>query len=172
MKDRVREALFNLVGPSIKGTHAINLFAGTGALALEALSRGAAAATAIERHFPTARLIQENAGHLGVLERVELVTSDTFIWARRAEFPTHRRPWLVLCSPPYRFYLERAADVVDLMERLLAAAPAKSIFAVEAVDAWDWSRLPRADQWDVRDYAPAVVGLLRVDRETAGEVRE
>jgi 16S rRNA (guanine(966)-N(2))-methyltransferase RsmD len=171
MKDRVREALFNLVGPSIKGTHAIDLFAGTGALALEALSRGSAYATAIERHFPTARVIQENAEHLGVLARVELVTSDTFIWARRAKFPIGREPWLVLCSPPYRLYLERAADVVGLIERLLAAAPSTSIFVVEAVGAWDWSRLPRADQWDVREYAPAVVGLLRVGRETAEEDR-
>ena len=169
MKDRVREALFNLVGPTVTGTHAIDLFAGTGALALEALSRGAVRATAIERHFPTARLIRENAEHLGVGERVEVVTSDTFIWARRAEFSTDREPWLVLCSPPYRFYQERAADVVDLIERLLAAAPAKSIFVVEAVEAWNWSLLPRADQWDVRVYAPAVVGLLRVDQEAADD---
>ncbi len=164
MKDRVREALFNLVGPSVEGTHAIDLFAGTGALALEALSRGAARATAIERHFPTARIIQENARHLGVTERVELVSNDTFIWARRAEFP-RGRPWLVLCSPPYQLYLERADDVTDLIGRLLAAAPAKTIFVVETVAAWDWNRLPRADQWDVREYSPAVVGLLRCGEE-------
>lgn len=160
MKDRVREALFNLVGPSVEGTHAIDLFAGTGALAFEALSRGAARATAIERHFPTARIIQENARHLGVTERVELVTNDTFIWARRAAFPSGP-PWLVLCSPPYRFYVERADDMRDLIERLLAAAPAKTIFVMEAIAAWDWNLLPRADQWDVREYSPAVVGLLR-----------
>src|SRR5438105_2010542 len=53
MKDRVREAVFNLLGPSVTGSHAIDLFAGTGALGLEALSRGAARATFIERHFPT-----------------------------------------------------------------------------------------------------------------------
>jgi 16S rRNA (guanine(966)-N(2))-methyltransferase RsmD len=160
MKDRVREALFNLVGPSVKGTHAIDLFAGTGALAFEALSRGAASATAIERHFPTARIIQENARHLGVTERVELVTNDTFIWARRAEFPSGR-PWLVLCSPPYRLYVERADEVSDLIGRLLTAAPAKTIFVVEAIAAWDWNLLPLADQWDVREYSPAIVGLLR-----------
>ncbi len=60
MKDRVREALFNLVGPSVKGQHAIDLFAGTGALGLEALSRGAASATFIEQHFPTANLVEQN----------------------------------------------------------------------------------------------------------------
>ena len=52
MKNRVREALFNLIGPSIKGKHAIDLFAGTGALGLEAISRGAVSATLTEQHYP------------------------------------------------------------------------------------------------------------------------
>src|SRR5947207_6491605 len=54
MKDRVREAVFNLLGAQVAGTQAIDLFAGTGALGLEALSRGAAQATFIDRHLPTA----------------------------------------------------------------------------------------------------------------------
>src|SRR5437868_14777408 len=58
MKDRVREAVFNLLGPQIAGSHAIDLFAGTGALGLEAISRGASKATFIERHLPTAKLIE------------------------------------------------------------------------------------------------------------------
>ncbi len=64
MKDRVREALFNLVGPSVIDAHAIDLFAGTGALGLEALSRGAARATFVERHYPTAATIKENIATL------------------------------------------------------------------------------------------------------------
>ena len=58
MKHRVREAMFNLVGPAVGGMHAVDLFAGTGALALEAISRGAAEATMVERHFPTVRCIE------------------------------------------------------------------------------------------------------------------
>src|SRR6478736_322408 len=54
MKDRVREAVFNLLGPQVAGSHAIDLFAGTGALGIEAISRGATKATFIERHLPTA----------------------------------------------------------------------------------------------------------------------
>src|SRR5919199_1250279 len=53
MKDRVREAVFNLLGPQVSGSHAIDLFAGTGALGFEAISRGALRATFIERHYPT-----------------------------------------------------------------------------------------------------------------------
>src|SRR5271165_4697735 len=54
MKDRVREALFNLLGTAVEGKLAIDLFAGTGALALEAISREATRAIFIERHQPTA----------------------------------------------------------------------------------------------------------------------
>src|SRR5262245_47326918 len=82
--DRVREAVFNLLGTSVEGCHAIDLFAGTGALGFEALSRGAARATFIERHFPTAKLIEENAAAIGVEDRIAVVFGDAFRWT--AEF--------------------------------------------------------------------------------------
>src|SRR5215468_6014297 len=73
MKDRVREAVFNLLGPQVAGNHAIDLFAGTGALGLEAISRGAAKSTFIERHLPTSNLIKRNAAALGVAEQINVV---------------------------------------------------------------------------------------------------
>src|SRR5579871_5940240 len=76
MKDRVREALFNLIGPAVKGVHAIDLFAGTGALGFEALSRGASGATFAERHFPTADLIKKNAAELGVGDRATIIPAN------------------------------------------------------------------------------------------------
>ena len=90
MKDRVREALFNLLGHGCEGKVAIDLFAGTGALALEALSRGATRAVFIEQHRPTAQTIQRNAATLGVEANVEITSANTFFgpnafptWARR-----------------------------------------------------------------------------------------
>lgn len=114
MKDRVREAVFNLLGPAVAGKHAIDLFAGSGALALEAISRGAACATLIERHFPTAALIRQNAAELGVADRVEVLAADTFIWAQKHAIDG-ATPWLVFCSPPYAFYLERAEAMLALV---------------------------------------------------------
>ena len=63
MKDRVRQALFNRLGPDVEGTLAVDLFAGTGALGLEALSRGATRAILIEQHRPTARDLQRRRGN-------------------------------------------------------------------------------------------------------------
>jgi len=160
MKHRVREAIFNLVGPSIRGVHAIDLFAGTGSIGLEALSRGATSVTFVERHVPTAGAIGENVATLGVAGRSEIVTANTFVWARReAKLPDC--PWAVFISPPYDFYVERLDDMLDLVERLLAKAPAESIFVVEADTRFDFGLLPTAEAWDVRPYRPAVVGIFR-----------
>jgi 16S rRNA (guanine966-N2)-methyltransferase len=89
MKDRLREAIFNLVGPGIRGTHALDLFAGTGALALEALSRGADRATLIEQHYPTADIIRQNVAALGVEGQAEIVVGNVFIWQKRRNRGCH-----------------------------------------------------------------------------------
>jgi len=144
-----------------KGKHAIDLFAGTGALGpLEALSRGAARATLVERHFPTARAIRRNAATLNVADLVEVVAADTFLWYRRQP-NLGPAPWLVFCSPPYAFYVERADDMLQLLGGMMQAAPVESLFAVETDERFDFGRLPHADRWDVRTYAPAVLGSIR-----------
>jgi 16S rRNA (guanine966-N2)-methyltransferase len=198
MKDRLREALFSIVGAGVRGKHALDLFAGTGALGIEALSRGAGRATLIEQHRPTAAAIRQNLVALGVAEKAEVVAGDAFIWWRRQgagggarahgpvgsgpravgggpgaeassesaasascaprpQSPTP--PWLVFCSPPYAFYVERNEEMLALIAGLVRAAPAESIFVVEADERFDFQTLPEPSTWDVRSYPPAVVGI-------------
>ena len=161
MKDRVREAVFNLVGPSVVGSHAIDLFAGTGALGLEAISRGAARATFVEQHFPTAGLIRRNIAELGITEPCKIEPANTFIWAKRKP-ELGEQPWVVFSSPPYVFYVERKAEMLELIDGLIRIAPAGSVFAVEADERFDFGELPQPDGWDVRVYPPAHVGILRL----------
>jgi len=158
MKDRLREAIFNLLGPGIRGTHAIDLFAGTGALALEALSRGAARATLIEQHYPTAGVIRRNAAALEVEEAVDIVTGNVFIWWKKRP-SLGDLPWVVFCSPPYDFYVQRTEEMLELIGGLIQAAPAGSAFVVEADERFDFGQLPDPQAWDVRPYPPAVVGI-------------
>ncbi len=158
MKDRVREAVFNLLGPAVKDKHAIDLFAGTGALAFEAISRGASDATLVEHHFPTARRIEENAKALGISAQCQVLPANVLLWSKRLP-PLPERPWVVFCSPPWDFFVERTEAVMALVERLMKAAPVDSLFAVEADERFDFGQLPRADEWDVRTYPPAVVGV-------------
>jgi 16S rRNA (guanine966-N2)-methyltransferase len=162
MKDRVREAAFNLLGPAIKDKYAIDLFAGTGALGLEAISRGARGATFIEQHYPTARVIEQNIAALDLADRCEVVVANTFIWARRdPTLPTE--PWVAFFSPPFEFYVERLEEMLELVTTMLGLAPAGSMLLVEADTRFDFGLLPEADRWDVRAYAPAVLGLLRTE---------
>jgi 16S rRNA (guanine966-N2)-methyltransferase len=158
MKDRVREAVFNLV--ESKGHYAIDLFAGTGALGLEAISRGATAALFIERHFPTVKLIEQNAGQLGIGDRCRVTAGSALVWVRRPDAPTDS-PWLVFCSPPYDFYVSRTSEMVDLVERMIAAAPPRSTLVVESDSRFDLSLLPQASAWETRAYLPAVISIFR-----------
>lgn len=173
MKHRVREAIFNLIGIETEGRHALDLFAGTGALGLEALSRGATSALFIERHIPTARVVRENIAHLGVEKDCTVLEASAFVWAKRDlgtadKSPDDTRPWLVFVSPPYVFFVDRQQEMLDLISRVLQHAPAQSTIVVEADERFDFSLLPgpvkehrRDDGWDIRTYAPAVVGVWR-----------
>jgi 16S rRNA (guanine966-N2)-methyltransferase len=58
--DHLRETLFNVLGPSVENSHFLDIFAGTGAVGIEALSRGAAEVVFIENHLPAATLIRRN----------------------------------------------------------------------------------------------------------------
>ncbi len=81
--DRVREAIFSALGEAVAGARVLDLFCGTGALAIEALSRGAASAVLVDRDT---RPALGNVESLGLGERVELVRSDVERWlAARAE---------------------------------------------------------------------------------------
>ena len=137
MKHRTREAIFNLVSTECSDVHAIDLFAGTGALGLEALSRGATDATLIEKHVPSARMVEQNIRPLGVEDRATLLITSAFLWAKRdlsvpASAPPVERPWLVFCSPPYAFYSERQVEMLELVNRIQQHAPPTSILIVEA----------------------------------------
>jgi len=160
MKDRLREAIFNLLGPAVCRKHAIDLFAGTGALGLEAISRGAAAAVFIEQHFPTAETIGRNATALGVDDISEIVPGNVFLWPKqRGDLGPD--PWVVFCSPPYDFYVDRTGQMLELIGELMESAPERSLFVVEADGRFDFGLLPDAGAWDVRSYRPAVVGIYR-----------
>jgi 16S rRNA (guanine966-N2)-methyltransferase len=160
MKHRVREAVFNLIQDDIKGRHAIDLFAGSGALGLEALSRGAAAATLIELHHPTAREIQGSAEDIGLGGQTTVVTGDIFRWIERAEIAADR-PWLIFCSPPWELFQSRAADMQRLIGHFVAHSPPDSTLVVEANTAFDPETLPHPEAWFARDYPPARILIWR-----------
>ena len=163
MKDRVREAVFNLIGPAIRGTYVLDLFGGTGAIAIESISRGAVSATIIEIHLPTAALLKKNLETLNLLPKCRLYKTDVFFWVKNeAEHSPKDAPWIVFCSPPYNFYVSRQEEMLEMLNRLIDIAPADSMFVIEADQHFDLNLLPRIpDPNRVRSYPPAVVAIFR-----------
>ena len=124
--DRVREAVFNLIGP-VEGADVLDLFAGTGALGLEALSRGAASAVFVDSDRTAAETIVRNLDKLG-LEGARVYREDA---ARRlaSDAAAGRRYDLVLVDPPYRM-LSRFLPVLAI--RLPALVSPDGLIVVES----------------------------------------
>lgn len=154
MKARVRETLFNILGGDLSGHRALDLFAGTGALGLEALSRGATWATFVERHRPTADCLRKNVATLGVEDCCQVVVADVFRWWRQAASLT-AVPHTVFCCPPYELFHTRRDDMLQLIASLLATLPPESTLVVESDVKFPAAALPDPDRWDVRAYPPA-----------------
>lgn len=97
--DRLRETLFNVLGPAVDGARVLDVCAGTGAVALEALSRGAVAATCLESDPRAVALIRANAARCGVENRCRIVRGDA---PAALTAPAVGGPFdLVVLDPPY-----------------------------------------------------------------------
>ncbi|PWV79905.1 16S rRNA m(2)G-966 methyltransferase [Halomonas sp. A11-A] len=96
--DRVRETLFNWLAAALPGARVLDLFAGTGALGLEALSRGANDATFVERDARVAGQLGENLATLGAVERGRVITADATAFLAGPPTPCS----LVFLDPPFR----------------------------------------------------------------------
>ena len=137
---RVKEALFSILG-DVQGASVLDLYAGSGALGIEALSRGAARAVFVEAARPALACLRENLNKLGLEREAHVISSR--VQAARGALSTHAPFDLVLCDPPWR---DVAAALVELEalagSGLIAAAAriavehsAKEPLALEATSA-------------------------------------
>ena len=125
--DRVREALFSILGDRVDGARVLDLFAGSGALGLEALSRGAASATFVDSAPAAIKAVRANLAALGA--EAEVVRSDALRWLRAA--PSGARQYdLVFLDPPYR----RAGELGAPLSAALAPVLAEGALVVAEAD--------------------------------------
>ena len=128
--ERVREGIFNVLHTllPLEGARVLDLFAGSGALGIEALSRGAAHATLVESHGRTAGVIRSNLERLGIdAQTGRVVTAPVESWLAK---PKPGAPFsLVLLDPPYEY------SAHDRLLALLSSAPAVSGEAVIVLEA-------------------------------------
>jgi 16S rRNA (guanine(966)-N(2))-methyltransferase RsmD len=122
--DRVREATFSALGERVAGARVLDLFCGTGALAIEALSRGAAGAVLVDRNT---RAALGNVERLGLRDRVELVRSEAGRWlAGRAGEPDSTRFDLIFVDAPYKL-ADRVGQELETGLPLILAEDGRAI---------------------------------------------
>ena len=118
--DRVREAAFNLLGPgAAEDATVLDLFAGSGAMGLEALSRGAAHATFVESDREACRTINRNLDKLG-LDGATVLCQDA-LTALRADARQGTRYDLVLLDPPYKRFSSLQMAMIQHLPEIVAA---------------------------------------------------
>jgi 16S rRNA (guanine(966)-N(2))-methyltransferase RsmD len=142
----VKQTLFAILEPDLAGARFLDLYAGSGAAGIEALSRGAAHATFVERDAGAIRVIERNLARTELATRAHIVRADVLAWLRdpaRADEPTAS---IVVVDPPY--------DDVDALAVALGAAAAIVAPGARVVAKHFW-----------RDAPPAAVGLLASERE-------
>lgn len=121
----MREALFAALGAEVVGTTVLDLFAGSGALAIEALSRGASRAVLVERDGRAARVIADNLERTGLASAALVVRSDA---ARFCRAPRGRGPFdLILVDPPYRDPLQVVWRLLEDLRRAAGIASGASV---------------------------------------------
>ena len=154
--DRVRESLFSVLGARIDwdGCRVLDLFAGTGALGLEALSRGAATAIFVENGRTGQRLLAENIAKLRVADRARVIRGD----ATRLG-PAPGPSDLVFLDPPYA---SRLADPIasGLLDR--NALSPFGVLCIETQAKDHASPPPGFTLLDMRQYGAAQLMLLRI----------
>ncbi|WP_442506670.1 RsmD family RNA methyltransferase [Novipirellula sp. SH528] len=166
MKDSVRENLFNILGRAVRGAIAFDLFAGTGALAIESLSRGAVEAVAIEQSNRAAGHIRETAKTLDIESKLKVLVGDAFRWSETLlvapedpDDPKIGVPWIVFLSPPYVMWEEELEKLNAVISQVLRQAPPGSVLVAETEDTFDATRLPPGE-WDIRVYSNVQLAFI------------
>lgn len=158
--DRVRQTWFDLLGQWLDGLRVLELYAGTGALSFEALSRGAASAVLVESNREAAALCRENAASLGFAERVEVLSLPVERALERLR-KEGRSFELILADPPYA--AEAVASLLEgaQSETLLPPGGWLCIEHGKGEDAPE--RAGRLERVDQRRFGDTVLSFYRAE---------
>ena len=115
MTGRARESIFSILGSRVSGARILDLYAGTGSLGLEAMSRGATDVTFVESGGQAARCLERNTDHVGLGGHVVQRSVGAFLAAEGAEFD------VIFVDPPYADDDREVRDVLEQIEGVLSS---------------------------------------------------
>ena len=162
--DHQKEALFNILREQLPCFGVLDIFAGSGSLGLEAISRGAEQGTFVERGHKALAALRENVTTLGVGDRARILKRDAF---RLDPTGIDHSYGLVFLDPPFPLVTEHPARVVDLAQRLGAGLDSESpdggrvvLRVPVALDSLAWPDPPVVRQLDERVFGESRVLIL------------
>ena len=153
----VREALFSILGNAVPERPFADVFAGTGVVGLEAISRGASQTLFIERDARLGNDIEKRLREFGVADKAQLYRTDVYRWAERWLPPPG--PANVFLSPPFPDLSERPDEFVRLVTTLQGKLAPGSVLVLQVEDSFDPAELPDAARWEQRKYGRNVLLL-------------
>lgn len=163
-QDRVREAFFNMICFDLRDERFLDLFAGSGAVGIEALSRGASAATLVESNRKHVETIKENIRSIfgDNSARANVVAGDAYRWIEAYSGPGYS---FVFADPPYREGQKRGyAGVLKALSERGVVNPG-GIFAAEMTAAQAVDEVPGWTLYRDRTYGKTRICLWRLERK-------
>jgi 16S rRNA (guanine966-N2)-methyltransferase len=146
----VREAFFSILGNALPNRPFFDVFAGTGAIGLEAISRGASEVVFLERDPRLAADIDKHRKKFEVVPLSTVFKADVYRWAERWIPPS--APVNIFISPPFADLVSRVDDFLAMVRLLMTKVAEDSTVTVQAETGFSESQLPEPVTWDVRKY--------------------
>jgi 16S rRNA (guanine(966)-N(2))-methyltransferase RsmD len=146
----VREALFSILGNAVPDRLFIDIFAGTGALGLEALSRGASAAWFIERDQRLAQAIERHLRDFDLSKRARLFRTDAYRWIAAWQAPAE--PVNIFVSPPFADLHERCDVLLGALKTLQDRAAPDSVVVLQSEKGAPIEESTELLDWEKRSY--------------------
>ena len=159
--------LFNILYPAVEGRPFFDIFAGTGAVGIEALSRAASSATFVEFHGKVAAGIIRHLESFKVAEQAVVRLADAYRWAEC--WDAGGQPAILFLGPPFPHFVHRTEALMALVARArLKKLTAGSILVIQTEKAFDVGGLPEPAGWDHRPYGRNRVSIWRQEEPPPG----
>jgi 16S rRNA (guanine966-N2)-methyltransferase len=158
--DRLRETLFNVLGPAVEDSLFVDLYSGTGAIGIEAVSRGAREVVFAEKHPATAHLLRQNLESLGISDGAEIVAGDAVTALKRLA-ERHLVADFIFLDPPYE-RVEEYERVLEFIDASHLLAPTSRVIVEHSVKVELEERFERIERARLIEQGDAALSFYRL----------
>ena len=158
--DRTKESLFNILGADIQGATLLDMFAGTGSVGIEALSRGAKFVRFIDKTQSAVQTVRSNLLHTGLAQSADVIRMDAFSYLELS--PDREFDYFYIAPPQYKDLWKRALHALD-ENHLWLSDDAWVIVQIHPVE-YEAQQLQHLTEFDQRKYGSTLLVFYRYER--------